>query len=149
MKKVISIITLVITIFSIQSFITSSEIAKDIPIAKKKEPIKHTEDVKYIYCYGWEQPKPGTNGKKQPVLTTIFKFTCDKNDESKILNDFNSYYEAYHKRTRNTMYMKDANKMIHDNYADAEKSRREYIAKYVNSYDNPLFIKDFSVTCEF
>jgi hypothetical protein len=45
------------------------------------------------------------------------------------------------------MYIKDANKFMYNSYGEAEKGRRERIAKYVNNGDDPLLIDKFSVLC--
>lgn len=149
MKKVISILAVVIVVFGIQSFMPSSSKIKEVAISKNKETIKKIEYVRYGFCVAREQAKAG--GKNQPVVTNVFKFTCGEENYPKeyiIEGQFNTYYEAYYKNNRNTMHIKDKLKFMYDSYNEAEKGRREQIAKYVNNSDDPLLMNRFSVLCD-
>jgi len=148
MKKIISIVSVFFAAFIIQSFISPSGINKYNSSSEKKEIIKKKEYVKYVFCIAREQAKSG--GKNQPVVTNVFKFTCGDEQYPKdyiILGEFNTYYDAFYKKNRNTMHIKDENKFMYNSYSEAEKGRRERIAKYVNNGDDPLLIEKFSVLC--
>lgn len=149
MKKVIQILAIVITAFIIQSFIPTTHAIKKSTVSKNKVTSKKSVYERYGFCIGREQAKAG--GKNQPVVTNVFKFTCGDEQYPKeyiIEGQFNTYYESFFKSNRNTMYMKDKLKFMYNSYSEAEKGRREYVAKYVNNGDDPLLITKFFVLCD-
>lgn len=148
MKKLIITLTLTVIICSFFSFVPSNSYQFKSTI-KAKGMAKTTEYVKYGFCVAREQAKSGA--KNEPVVTNVFKFTCGTENYPKdyiILGQFNTFYVAYYKTSRNTMHIKDEIKFMYDTWGEAEKKRNETIAKYVNNGNNPLLIEKFSVQCE-
>ena len=148
MKKVIFALTTTLIICTFFSFVPSNSdiLKKNIQIKKMANT---TEYVKYGFCVAREQAKSG--GKNEPVVSNVFKFSCGTEHYPKdyiILGQFKTYYDAYYKKTRNSMHIKDDLKFMYDSWDEAEKERLKRIAKYVNNGDQPLLIEKFSVMCD-
>lgn len=149
MKKPIQIIAILITVFIVQSSIPATDTVKKPTVSTKKETSIKSVYERYGFCVGREQAKAG--GKNQPVVSNVYKFTCGDEQYPKeyiIEGQFNTYYEAFFKSNRNTMYIKDKLKFMYNSYSEAEKGRRETIAKYVNNGDDPLLMEKFYVLCD-
>ena len=116
---------------------------------------QNSAKTKYFFVYGWEYKAyvagntPAT--KAQPAISNVFSTNCKDDDKPMkigIENEFSDHYAAYLSKNRGFDMLRPL--YVYgdfESYEEAEKERRKVIAD-LNYKSDPIFVKDFSVSCE-
>lgn len=103
------------------------------------------DEPQYYVTLAWEVMD--SNGLSQPLVTNVVYVDCEYHSDGKVANQLVEYYNAYHRASRKSININRIVSWDYDTRDEAEKKRRELIARFNNQNWDTFLIEKFSVLC--